>query len=319
MFARCYIMRNEGLQRFYHHLIEEGIAPSTRRAHRRDEAYFWQWALMHFGIAKHYPIERKILIEFILMHLQGGEGKALRVTTLRRYLASLSSEHNKRGVDNTCRHEQIKLLLRRARVAQATRPAKKQAITQSLLTQLISSCDDSLKGIRDKAILLVSFASGGRRRSELSNFLIEDIKSTHNGYQLLIRKSKTDQSAKGKVVPVTGEAADAISQWLNVIGESEGYLFRSIDRHNNIGAKISGHSINALVKARITMIGLDHSPYGSHSLRAGFMTEACNQGIALPVAMALSGHSSMEVAASYYRESEVHQNPAAYLLGRDKH
>ena len=308
-------MLNDGLQHFYHQLIDEGIAPSTRRAHIRDEAYFWQWALTHFGLHKSYPIERNVLIEFILMHLQGKEGKALRVTTLRRYLASLSSEHNKRGVENTCRHEQIKLLLRRARVAQNNTPVKKHAITQTLLNRLTASCDNSLRGKRDKAILLVSFSSGGRRRAELSNLLIEDITTLDNGYQILIRKSKTDQTSKGKVVPVIGEAADALTVWLHALDDTSVFLFRAIDRHNNIGERISGHSINEIVKARLDTIGVDSKPYGSHSLRAGFMTEACNQGIALPVAMSLSGHSSMEVAASYYRDSEVHQNPAAYLLG----
>lgn len=300
---------------FYHQLMEEGISPSTRRAHKRDEAYFWQWVLTHYGLSMNYPIEREVLIEFILYHLQGKTGKVLRVTTLRRYLASLSAEHNKRGVTNTCRHEQIKLLLRRAKVAQQTTPVKKQAITQSLLNRLTENCEDTLRGKRDKSLLLVSFSSGGRRREELSNLLIEDITSVSNGYQLLLRKSKTDQTAKGKQVPVTGEAAEALTTWLHALNETSGYLFRAIDRHGNIGDRISGHSINAIVKSRLECIGVDAIPYGSHSLRSGFMTEACNQGIALPVAMAISGHTSFEVAASYYRDSEVTQNPAAYLLG----
>jgi len=46
------------------------------------------------------------------------------------------------------------------------------------------------------------------------------------------------------------------------------------------------------------------------------MTEASNQGIALPVAMALSDHTGFEVAASYYRDSENTQNSCGILAGR---
>jgi hypothetical protein len=39
-------------------------------------------------------------------------------------------------------------------------PEQKAAITKPILQQLLVTCDDSLHGVRDKAILLVGFASG---------------------------------------------------------------------------------------------------------------------------------------------------------------
>ncbi len=36
------------------------------------------------------------------------------------------------------------------------------------LEALLSACDHSLEGLRDKALLLFGFASGGRRRSEIA-------------------------------------------------------------------------------------------------------------------------------------------------------
>ena len=44
-----------------------------------------------------------------------------------------------------------------------------QAVTGDVLAKLLATCStDSLRDIRDRAILMVAFASGGRRRSEIA-------------------------------------------------------------------------------------------------------------------------------------------------------
>lgn len=42
---------------------------------------------------------------------------------------------------------------------------RKEALTRDVLEMLLASCDDSLRGLRDQALLLFAWASGGRRRS----------------------------------------------------------------------------------------------------------------------------------------------------------
>lgn len=50
------------------------------------------------------------------------------------------------------------------------------AVTAGILAQLLSTCaGDRLVDIRDRAILLTAFASGGRRRSEIANLRVEDL------------------------------------------------------------------------------------------------------------------------------------------------
>ncbi|WP_342370376.1 hypothetical protein [Xanthomonas arboricola] len=56
----------------------------------------------------------------------------------------------------------------RAAVKLGERPRKKTAITMPELEALLATCDDSLEGIRDRALLRFGFASGGRRRSEIA-------------------------------------------------------------------------------------------------------------------------------------------------------
>jgi integrase len=58
-----------------------------------------------------------------------------------------------------------------------------------------------LKGIRDRALLLLGFA-GAFRRSELVALNVEDIEETPDGMKITIRRSKTDQEGEGQKVGI---------------------------------------------------------------------------------------------------------------------
>ena len=56
----------------------------------------------------------------------------------------------------------------RALVNQGVTTDKKDAATADIIEKLVASCDDnSIKDVRDKALVLTGFASGGRRRNEI--------------------------------------------------------------------------------------------------------------------------------------------------------
>lgn len=315
----------------YQKLLHTGTATSTRRAYQRDVAYFWLWAQASLQIrAPHYPVPKEVVIRFILEH-NGEMGRsveqqmldqgyrrrpgALKVTTLRRYLASLSVAHNEAGVSSPVHDERVRLLLRRLQHSRNhERRLRKQAITADLLHEMVAQCDESLRGHRDRALLLLGFAAGGRRRSELRELRVEDIHKIEGGYQLLVRRSKNDQEGQGYEVPLLGEAASALSTWLIASGLRTGRLFRGITQDGHLTEGLSGRTINRIVKAHIARLGLDPDDYGAHSLRAGFITEAGRRGAVLGDAMALSGHRSMAVAQSYYRKGERLENPTARLF-----
>jgi hypothetical protein len=54
---------------------------------------------------------------------------------------------------------------RRASVKRGERPAKKTAITKTELEAMLASCDDSLEGIRDRALLCLPAVGDGVARS----------------------------------------------------------------------------------------------------------------------------------------------------------
>lgn len=283
--------------------IKKGTAPSTRRAYDRDIQYFTQWVKTHLTIevGSSIPSTPNIVIQFCLYHLSEDSPRRLKVSTLRRYLASVSVAHKEAGFNSPTTNVQVKLLLKKAKAARIERPQQKAAITRDILDAMLATCDKTLIGVRDRALLLVAFCSGGRRRSEIANLTTNDITKTIEGYLITLAKSKTDQEADGFTVPISGDAALALKQWLVKSGIREGNLFRGIKADLTLYPSITGSSINKIVKKRIKLIGLDETLYGAHSLRAGFITESVKNGKTIYEAMRYSGHRDTETAQSYIR------------------
>ena len=282
--------------------IEDGTAKSTRRAYDRDIAYFWKWVKQHLYIIEYsYPVTPDVILQFCLYHLADNSPKRLKVSTLRCYLASVSVGHKEAGFASPTTNDQVKLLLKRAKSARVERPQQKAAITRDILDKMLATCDNTLIGVRDRALLLVAFCSGGRRRSEIANLTTNDITKTKDGYLITLAKSKTDQDADGFSVPISGDAALALTQWLLKSGIREGHVFRGIKSDLTLYPAITGTSIYKIVKKRIKQIGFDETFYGAHSLRAGFITESVNSGKTIYEAMQLSGHRDPETAQSYIR------------------
>lgn len=321
---------NTDWQSQYDALIEAGTAKSTRRAYSRDIRYFWAWAKLSLDQEAQYPVSEEMVIRFILEHINGlspdveqvllKEGLRLKpgplkITTLRRFMSSISVAHQEAGHESPTRATKVKLLLRRARVAKANEGTnKKAAITKDILHVMLNTCDNSLHGVRDRALLCVGFASGGRRRSEIANIQIKDLQKTDGGYLIHLRQTKTDQLGKGKKVPVQGLAAQALTEWLVKSGLREGNLFRGIFPDGSFTKSIGHCTINRIVKRRAKQAGLNPELFGAHSLRSGFMTEAARNGAPLGDAMSLSGHANRDVAGGYYREAEIMLNTAGKLL-----
>ena len=281
--------------------IEQGTAKSTRRAYDRDIKYFWSWIDEHLSLKESYPVTPEVMIQFCLYHLSEDSPRRLKVSTLRRYLASVSVGHKEAGFASPATNDQVKLLLKRAKSARVERPQQKAAITRDILDMMLSTCDETLIGVRDRALLLVAFCSGGRRRSEIANLMTNDITKTKDGYLITLAKSKTDQKAEGLSVPLSGDGATALKQWLLKSGIREGHIFRGIKSDLTLYPGITGNSIYKIVKKRIKLIGLDEMLYGAHSLRAGFITESVNSGKTIYETMQYSGHRDTDTIQTYVR------------------
>jgi len=99
----------------------------------------------------------------------------------------------------------------------------------------LATCDESLRGKRDRALLLFAWATGGRRRSEGAAATLENLQRVNaEAFVYTLAHSKTNQRGELRpedVKPLVGSAAAAMTEWLAVLqahGVQEGPIFRRI-------------------------------------------------------------------------------------------
>ena len=114
---------------------------------------------------------------------------------------------------------------------------------------------------------------------------------------------------------MVGRPVDALRAWLESEGIKSGPVFRHIDRWENVGERaMSAAGVNHMIKRRLAIAGYDEADYSAHGLRAGYLTQAAKDGVALPEAMRQSQHRSVQQASSYYNDAEAELSRAARLM-----
>jgi integrase len=298
------------------YLESHSCTETTKRARREDWKHFTKW-IEKESLSKILPIHWTI-IERYLLHMI----TTYSLATVERRISTISGIHTRseaEGIklENPCIHPNIKRHLKNAKRANAIKgKLQKKAITYDVLSLMLATCDQSIHGIRDRALLLFAFASGGRRRSEVASAKIENLEKVSSGYRYFIPRSKTDQNGEGLFVPILGIAGEAVESWLSNSGISKGNIFRGIDRHGNIKKEaINSKTFARVIKEHLKKAGIDTSFYSAHSIRSGFVTEAANRGHNEATIMALTGHKSSSMVKRYYRAGDVLNNPAARICG----
>lgn len=326
-------------------ILVAGEAQNTRRSYQSALRYWSAWTLARYGHRLSLPVPVPMAIQFVVDHVarerrgelvcelpfnidqalvkagfKGAPGP-LRVTTVVHRLAVLSKVHQLRKLENPCESPELRHLLSRAKRAAAKRgerPRKVTAATRDPLESMLATCDDTLEGVRDRAILLFAWASGGRRRSEVANARIDQLHCARDGlYLYRPGQSKTNQAGQHSRTgstekPIRGRAARALEQWIKLSGLSTGPLFRRLWKET-LGPPLSPAAIAAVVKRRAFKAGLD-GDWAGHSLRSGFITEAGRRGVPLGDVMALTEHRKVDTVLGYYREGELSESQAADLL-----
>jgi integrase len=180
---------------------------------------------------------------------------------------------------------------------------------------------DNLRGIRDRALLLVGFA-GAFRRSELVALDVADVALTPEGLLLTLRRSKTDQEGAGRQVAIPfGSRAEtcpvrALRAWLDATAITEGPVFRWVHGRRSVSSmRLTGQSIALVVKKYAAAAGLNVADFSGHSLRAGFVTSAARAGEPERRIMRQTGHKSIEMVLRYVRQANAFTDNAALSLG----
>jgi integrase len=340
------------------HLAQEGIGENSLRALASDLGYLEAWSLAATGSLLPWPAPEALLIKFVAHHLWDPakretdfshgmpedvaaalrkEGLLRKIgphapNTVRRRLSSWSTLTRWRGFSGNFSAPGLRSALKlavRASARPRTRKSKK-AVTADILGALLKSCaGDRLADIRDRALLLAAFASGGRRRSEVSALRLEQLVEEEPVpadpkhpdsprlpcLKIRLGRSKTTQAESDAFVVLVGRPVTALQEWLERAGIAEGAVFRRIDRWGNLEKRpLTPQSVNLIVKRRCAQVGLDAAAFSAHGLRSGYLTETARRGIPLPEAMQQSQHRSVQQASNYYNEAERTLGRAARLI-----
>ena len=253
-----------------------------------------------------------------------GAAGALSLNTVVHRLSVLSKAHQIKDLPNPARDPGVQELLRRVRrayAARGVRAARKTAVTKDPLEAMLATCTDGLIGVRDRALLLFCWASGGRRRSEVSAAAIENlVRVGERLYLYHLGHSKTDQLGAEQnhhaEKPIADQAADALAGWLAASNIMTGPIFRRIRGAATVAGPLSAEAVALIVKHRARLAGLE-GDFSGHSLRSGFVTEAGRQNVPLGDTMAMTGHRSVQTVMRYFQTGAIGQTRAARLLGDD--
>jgi site-specific recombinase XerD len=293
---------------------------STWRAYRSDWADFVQWCSTHGSAPVPAAPET---VAYYLTHLAE---TGLRVSTIRRRLASISVVHQTSGHASPTRdrlvRDQMAGIARSIGVAQEVATP---ALTEDVRS-MVAAMDHSPHGLRDRALILVGFAAA-LRRSEIAALDVADIRKVTEGIEVCIRRSKTDQIGAGEIVPVPYGShhatcpVRALDEWMLALDErpSNGpspALFRSISRDGWLLDRMSGQAVGEVVARAAKRAGLDpKGQWTGHSLRAGLATSAAKAGVPDRVIMATTRHRSRTTLDRYVRSGTRWEQVAAASVG----
>ena len=203
-----------------------------------------------------------------------------KISTLQNKLAAIRHYHLKARVPDPTRDNAVRDVLDGIRRKFHTAPTRKAAVERDVLRHMLAVQPDTLRGVRNRALLLIGFACD-LRRSEIVALEYKDVKFFPNRMVVNIGKSKTDQYGEGFPLSVPRIAdtsicpAHALKTWLEISKIKSGPLFRKIDRWEHIGADALTDQVVALViKQSAAACGYDPNEFGGHSLRRGFITQA---------------------------------------------
>ncbi|MDP8928532.1 MAG: site-specific integrase [Actinomycetota bacterium] len=287
-------------------------APATTRAYASDWRDF-----QAFAGDEALPASPETVAAYL-----ADRAGTLKPATLSRRLVAIAEAHRAAGHDTPTRHPTVTETFRGIRRSLGVAQQGKAPITLVHLQRIVETLDDSLTGLRDRALILVGFA-GAFRRSELAALDLEDLAEHPEGIAIRVRRSKTDQEGRGteKGIPYHPRAelcpVRALAAWVEAAGISGGPLWRSVDRHGHVGQeRLHPASVNGIVKRSLERAGVDPEKYGAHSLRAGFVTAAWEGGLSELEIAEQTGHRSLQVLRGYIRSrSPFRRNAAARLFG----
>lgn len=286
-------------------LRRRASSPNTVRVYESDQKIFARWCQ---SVGRSALPAAPETLDLYLVHLI--EGVRRKLSGVERVAHAIAWAHQKAGLPSPL-SESARQILAGARRVYPQTTEQKQPLSIAQLRQISAGFDvRTVLGARDRAILVIGFA-GGFRRSELAALDLRDVEITSDGLCIHVRRSKTDQQARGRVVTLPRGTRQitcpvrSLQAWLKHRGKTPGPLLQTLspaDHATQLG-RMRGQQVARVVKSAVAKIGLDPAEYSGHSLRSGLVTAALEAGTPESIIMRRTGHRRVETLAQYARPS----------------
>jgi integrase len=295
------------------------VSENTLAAYAKDWAHFTRWCRMR-GAAPLPPSPDLIGLYIADCAAPPGPSPALSVSSIERRLSGLTWQYRQRGFSLDRRDRHITSILAGIRRRHARPPVQKEAILRDDIVAMVASLPFGLRGLRDRAILLLGYA-GGLRRSEIVCLDVHKDDTPDSGGWVEILDGGALLTLRGKTgwreVEIGRGSTEqtcpvhALQQWMDFAKIDFGPIFCRVSRDDRraLGTRLNGVHVARLIKQTVLAAGLRPdlpekdrlALFSGHSLRAGLATSA---EIDERHVQKHLGHASAEMTRRYQRRRD---------------
>jgi site-specific recombinase XerD len=277
--------------------IDGAYAPATIRAYKANfERFIHFCKKLNINALPANPSD-------VALYIAQLTNSGLKSSSIRIAVASISSIHKLNQTSDPTQHPDVKIELRRMHRTLGRSCQQAFGITAPILERMLGATNSNLRGVRDRALLLLAYDSMCRR-SELVSLRITDIQldESENQMKIRLRKSKTDQELQGRWIFLTQRSTTALSLWLNQAKLKDGFLFRGINNAIDITQELKSSQINRIYKrlakdAKLPKRMIDH--ISGHSMRVGAAQDLLKSGATMPMIMNKGRWSKTDTVMRY--------------------
>ena len=295
---------------------------NTRRAYAADWKHFAAWCRRQ-GQSP-LPSDPRLVGLYITACAAGSasaDRKANSVATIERRLSALAWNFTQRGERLDRQDPHVATVLAGIRNTHGRPPAQKEAVLPEDVIAMLETLDrGTLRGLRDRAMLLVGFA-GGLRRSEIVALDVgrEETEDGRGFVEILEKGMLVTLRGKSgwREVEIGRGSSDAtcpvvaLETWLKLARIGCGALFRRVtgkgkevgpDRltDREVARLVKRSALAAGVRADLT-VGERAAKYSGHSLRAGLASSA---EVDERYVQKQLGHASAKMTRRYQRRGD---------------
>ena len=294
-------------------------AKSTQLSYDSALRMFAKFAAKHGQTA--FPAAPRTVAAFLQSKINEGAAPG----SLNVYLSAIRSVHREGKMPDPTDDLNVRAVAHgysRIQAALGRRSKQAKGLSEDGLAAIVAVADkdNNIFAIRDTAIMSI-LREALMRRSECAALRVADFwlaSDADGGGYILIRRSKTDQTGKGKIRYLGEQAADCVVKWLEAApANADDPLFRRIRRGGHVQSDgLTGKSINNIIQSRGKAAGI--VGLSGHSGRVGMAQTLVSDGASLVAVMNAGGWASANMVARYTSCEDAANGAVAALRRRNR-